>query len=128
MSVVAKKSLRAASKAVDIGEKKPADEKKGTICAIMDSTGACVKFAETRELAEQFVAQKRFEEALISLYGADAPAKFRAALVMPEDALRKVFGADSVAKINEKGNTIQCEIHTVPADDLSKMVSQLVKS
>ena len=152
MSVVAKKGSRRLTAVTDVSvtsEKKAVEptrtqqtitkifngltepiepEKKQTapmVFAIIDSQGACVKLAESAALAEQYVQTQRFELSLKSLFGDDAITKFRAALVMPEDALKRCFGPTCIPDIEKKGNEIRYEIRPVPNDDIIAAVSKL---
>jgi hypothetical protein len=101
------------------------ENKRQLVCAIKDSTGNCVRLAENRATAEQFVMQQSFAEALASCFGPDAMTKFRAALVTPDDALKKVFGDTAIGKVNEAAAKIKYTIVDVPADDMKRIISQL---
>ena len=83
------------------------DEKKEVpavpmIYAVMDSQGACVQFCDTQQAAMYFVARKKFELAMDSLYGVGA-----------------------LKKIEELAQTIKYEIKGVPHNDLMAAVNKL---
>jgi hypothetical protein len=97
------------------------------IYAILDAEGNCIKFAESMELAKAVIIQRRFDEALTSLYGPDAIERYKQAVVMPVDALKKVFGPDAIGRVESKANSIPFTIETMSIDDIARAAREIAK-
>lgn len=124
------------------GKKKPSEEQKteqtptpiperktgsdeGKMYVVKNSDGECVKIASTLTQATEFIGQRRFREALEAVYGEGAYDKFQSAIVLPIDALKKVFGSDAMERVDEKGNTIVYTVETVSCDDLCRAAQKV---